>query len=145
MRFTKLAVVSLLLASAPLCAKGASQPAPNVAAAVAATADRTPDNVKLDEGRKPAELLTFFGLRQGMQVLDMFGANKYWSEIIAPAIGPTGHGCLGSARSCSARPDRRPRPVVRISPLGYATVTKTHRRCNYSTIHSFRSSGQFLA
>jgi len=91
MRFTKLAVVSLLLASAPLCAKGASQPPPNVAAAVAATADRTPDHVKLDEGRKPAELLTFFGLRQGMQVLDMFGANKYWSEIMAPAIGPKGH------------------------------------------------------
>jgi predicted methyltransferase len=26
-----------------------------------------------------------------MQVLDMFGANKYWSEIMAPAIGPKGH------------------------------------------------------
>jgi len=89
MRFTTVAALSLVLASTPLCAKTAA-PA-NVAAAVAATADRTPDNVKLDESRKPAELLTFFGLRQGMQVLDMFGANKYWSEIIAPAIGPTGH------------------------------------------------------
>src|SRR5438045_8136289 len=91
MRFMKFAVASLFLASAPLCSKAASGPPSNVAAAVAATADRTPDNVKLDESRKPAELLTFFGLKPGMQVLDMFGANKYWSEIMAPAIGPKGH------------------------------------------------------
>jgi predicted methyltransferase len=72
-------------------AKVLVQPLANVAAAVANTAARTPDNVKLDEGRKPAELLRFFGLRKGMQVLDMFGANKYWAEIMAPAVGPRGH------------------------------------------------------
>ena len=62
----------------------------DVSAAVAA-AGRTEANVKLDEGRKPAELLGFLGLEQGMQVVDMFGINKYWAEIIAPAIGPGGH------------------------------------------------------
>jgi predicted methyltransferase len=91
MRFSQIAVVSLVLVAAPLAAKTAAQPPANVASAVAATASRTPDNVKLDESRKPAELLQFLGLRQGMQVLDMFGANKYWSEIIAPAIGAKGH------------------------------------------------------
>ena len=58
--------------------------------AVAATAARTPDNVALDASRKPAELLHFFGLRRGARVLDMFGANGYWAEIMAPAIGPRG-------------------------------------------------------
>jgi len=91
MRLAKSVALSLVLAATPLAAKTAVQQPANVAAVVAATADRTPDNVKLDESRKPAELLSFFGLRQGMQVLDMFGANKYWSEIIAPAIGPAGH------------------------------------------------------
>ena len=91
MHFSQIAVVSLALVAAPLAAKTAAQPPANVASAVAATANRTPDNVKLDESRKPAELLQFLGLRHGMQVLDMFGANKYWSEIIAPAIGPKGH------------------------------------------------------
>ena len=90
MRLSNALALSLLLAS-PLAAKTAAPAAANVTAAVADTANRTPDNVKLDEGRKPAELLQFFGLRQGMQVLDMFGANKYWSEIMAPAIGPKGH------------------------------------------------------
>lgn len=62
----------------------------DVAAAVANVSLRTPDNVKLDEGRKPAEVLAFLKLEQGMRVIDMFGANKYWAEIIAPAVGPTG-------------------------------------------------------
>ena len=81
-------IFALAFATAPL-AQLAAAPA-NVAAAVSAQG-RTPDNVKLDEGRKPAELLRFFGLQTGAQVLDMFGGNKYWAEVIAPAIGPKGH------------------------------------------------------
>ena len=26
-----------------------------------------------------------------MQVLDLFGANGYWAEIMAPVVGPKGH------------------------------------------------------
>jgi predicted methyltransferase len=65
-------------------------PSDSIVAAVANTAARTPDNVKLDESRKPAEVLSFFGLQPGMSVVDMFGANRYWAEIIAPAVGPYG-------------------------------------------------------
>jgi predicted methyltransferase len=86
-----LAAAFALALSMPAAAKTPARPAgADVAAAVAAPG-RTPDNVKLDEGRKPAELLQFLGLKPGSQVLDLFGANKYWSEIIAPAIGPKGH------------------------------------------------------
>jgi predicted methyltransferase len=62
----------------------------DVRAAVAAVAARSPDNVKLDAARKPVELLEFLGLEQGMRVLDLFGANRYWAEIMAPAVGPSG-------------------------------------------------------
>ena len=62
----------------------------DVRTAVAAVAARSPDNVKLDEARKPIELLEFLGLEQGMRVLDLFGANRYWAEIMAPAVGPAG-------------------------------------------------------
>lgn len=91
MRLLKSVALGLALAAAPLAAKAPLQPPADVAAAVANTAARTPDNVKLDEGRKPAELLGFLGLKPGMHVLDMFGANKYWAEIMAPAVGPKGH------------------------------------------------------
>jgi predicted methyltransferase len=90
MRPFKLAAL-LLVVSSPLIAKPAAPAAGGIAAAVANTSARTPDNVKLDESRKPAELLRFFGLTRGMQVLDLFGGNKYWAEIMAPAIGPKGH------------------------------------------------------
>lgn len=77
------------LASAPFETPAVAAPA-NVAAAVAAPV-RTPENVKLDESRKPAEVLRFLGLQAGAQVLDVVGGNKYWAEIIAPAVGPRGH------------------------------------------------------
>jgi len=90
MRLTKVAALSLALAAAPLVANAAVQPPANVAAAVAGPG-RTADNVKLDESRKPVEVLQFLGLKQGVNVLDLFGANAYWAEITAPAVGPKGH------------------------------------------------------
>ena len=81
-------ILAALMATA-IPAAGWAEPA-DVAASVAATTSRTEANVKLDEGRKPAELLSFLGLEKGMRVLDMFGANQYWAEIVAPAVGPDG-------------------------------------------------------
>jgi len=62
----------------------------DVKASVAATAARSEANVKLDELRKPAELLAWMGLQKGSRVADMFGGNLYWAEIFAPAVGPKG-------------------------------------------------------
>ena len=92
MRTLKTITMALMLAGASVTAisPAAAKPA-DVAAAVAATANRTEDNVKLDEGRKPAEVLSFLGLKPGMQAIDMFGGNRYWAEIMAPAVGPKGH------------------------------------------------------
>ena len=82
--------IFLLAAIALTMSPAAAIAAPvDVATAVAAPS-RTPDNVKLDEGRKPAEVLGFFGLKKGMRVIDMFGANQYWAEMMAPVVGPRG-------------------------------------------------------
>ena len=75
----------LAIAAAPLSTACAA-PA-DVATSIAATS-RSADNVKLDANRKPAELLKFLGLERGMTVLDMFGGNRYWAEITAPAVAP---------------------------------------------------------
>jgi len=88
MRFSSLAAFSLILATTSVPA--VSAPASTVAAAMASP-DRRPDNVKLDEGRKPAAVLQYLGFKPGLQVLDLFGANGYWAEIMAPALGPKGH------------------------------------------------------
>jgi predicted methyltransferase len=91
MRFTSVAAFSLVLFATPLMAKPAAQAPVTIASAVADTAHRSPDNVKLDEGRKPAQVLQFLGLKRGMHVLDLFGANAYWAEMTAPVVGPSGH------------------------------------------------------
>jgi predicted methyltransferase len=88
MRLTKFAAFALLLTAPPLSA--APPPPVSIAAAVTSPA-RSPDNVKLDEGRKPAQVLKFLGLKSGMNVLDLFGANAYWAEMTAPVVGPKGH------------------------------------------------------
>ena len=80
--FAALALI-LLPATAPAAPVG-------IDAAVAASS-RTPDNVKLDESRKPADVLSFFKVSKGMRVIDMFGANQYWAEMMAPVVGPKGH------------------------------------------------------
>jgi predicted methyltransferase len=79
---------AMMIAAAPVAA--APQPA-DVRAAIAAKAVRTSANVERDAGRKPAQVLGFLGLQRGMRVLDPFGSNLYWAEILAPAVGPKGH------------------------------------------------------
>ena len=83
--------VILVLAASLLAGSPASTiAAPADVARATAAATRTPANVKLDEGRKPIKVLNFFGLRKGMRVVDMVGANLYWAEIMAPVVGPQG-------------------------------------------------------
>ncbi|MEO6247278.1 MAG: methyltransferase [Sphingomicrobium sp.] len=76
-------------ADARRIAKVSAPPTTSVAASVASP-QRSSDNVKLDPSRKPAELLSFLGLRPGMRVADMFGVNHYWAEIFTAAVGPKG-------------------------------------------------------
>ena len=88
MRTIAASALALSLLVSPVSARPAAH-TPTIAAAVASPA-RSPDNVKMDESRKPADVLRFLGLKPGMQVLDLFGSNRYWSEIFAPAVGPKG-------------------------------------------------------
>ena len=81
---------AFLLLASPVALSAAVKPSPAITAAVASP-DRSPDNVKLDESRKPAEVLQFLGLKPGMRVADPFGGNFYWAEITGRAVGPKGH------------------------------------------------------
>ena len=91
MRSLNAFAVSLTLVASPLVLAPATAAPTTIAAAVADTAARSPDNVKLDDSRKPAQVLIFLGLKPGMHVLDLIGANAYWAEIMAPVVGPKGH------------------------------------------------------
>ncbi|MFU7529418.1 class I SAM-dependent methyltransferase [Qipengyuania sp. ASV99] len=58
-------------------------------AAVAAP-DRPAEARALDEGRKPAEVLAFLGLKPGMAAADLIPGEGYWSEIMAHVVAPSG-------------------------------------------------------
>jgi predicted methyltransferase len=89
MHLPKRIALALAFAAVPLAATSAAPPA-TIAAALAMPG-RSADNVKLDESRKPAEVLAFLGLKPGMNALDLFGGNAYWAEIMAPVVGAKGH------------------------------------------------------
>ena len=124
MRHSLHLVLAIALATTPTTAIVAAA-APTIASAVASD-ERSPDNVKLDEGRKPAELLKFLGLRPGMRVADPFGGNFYWAEITGRAVGPTGHVTVWEPKQFYSQKDydqyqavqaKEPNVWLRVSPF----------------------------
>ena len=64
-------------------------PKADVAAAVA-DATRPDKDRALDASRKPAEILTAIGIRQGQTIADVW-PGAYWDRLFADAVGPKGH------------------------------------------------------
>lgn len=90
MHALKAAALSALLAVGVLSglhAAGADQQTPKPDAALQAAVAgswRTPANVERDTWRKPAEALTFWGLKPGMTILELSPGGGWWTEILAP-------------------------------------------------------------
>jgi predicted methyltransferase len=57
---------------------------------IAAAADRTDKDKKLDASRKPVDTLEFFGVTPGMRVADLGAGGGYTTELLARSVGPTG-------------------------------------------------------
>jgi predicted methyltransferase len=51
---------------------------------------RSAKDREVDERRKPAEVLRYFEIEQGMRVFDVFAGGGYYSEIISYLVGPQG-------------------------------------------------------
>jgi predicted methyltransferase len=52
--------------------------------------DRPAADKALDAGRKPAQMLAFFGIKPGMKVVDLSAGAGYTTELLALVVGPTG-------------------------------------------------------
>ena len=51
---------------------------------------RTDSDRERDAGRKPGEVLKFFGIAPGMTVLDMFSGGGYYTEMLSHIVGSDG-------------------------------------------------------
>lgn len=58
--------------------------------AVVDAGDREAEDRKLDQGRRIAELLTFFGIESGMRVAELGAGRGYTAELLARLVGPSG-------------------------------------------------------
>lgn len=71
-------------------APGSDTAGVSIYATAVASAARPDSDRARDAGRKPAEVLEFFGIQPGMIVLDMFTGGGYYAEIIAGVVGDHG-------------------------------------------------------
>jgi len=55
-----------------------------------ASPGRTDADRDRDAGRKPDQVLEFFGIAPGMTVLDMFSGGGYYTEMLSHIVGPDG-------------------------------------------------------
>ncbi|MFT4927657.1 MAG: putative methyltransferase [Phenylobacterium sp.] len=85
----KLKTLLLLLSSLSVTFTGFSANATSVNAAINNPSRPTQD-VKRDVNRKPYEVLTFFGVKPGMTVLDVYATSGYYTELLSHIVSPTG-------------------------------------------------------
>ncbi|HTM62808.1 MAG TPA: hypothetical protein VL199_20865 [Burkholderiales bacterium] len=98
----RLALLVVLLAGCSSMQPGLS---PERAAAIVASPGRTAADRTNDQRRKPAEMLSFIGVEEGWNALDISAAGGYTTELLARAVGPKG-------RVYGQRP--RPDPRLRL-------------------------------
>jgi predicted methyltransferase len=67
----------------------ASEIPPAIQAAFSAP-DRSADDRALDAGRKPDQMLAFFGIAPGMRVAELGAGGGYTTELVARIVGPGG-------------------------------------------------------
>lgn len=91
-----------LLAAATMVVAGAGHAKPERAAPAArsdgvpdygralVSPSRTAENRALDDGRRPAEVLAFAGIRPGETVADFGAGAGYYSELVAVVVGARG-------------------------------------------------------
>ena len=88
--FASVAVVSLFAATANVTlANKPAEPNPQLAAALAAS-HRSEANRARDKYRNPAATLTFFGVKPGLNVVELYPGGGWYTEILAPYLAAKG-------------------------------------------------------
>ena len=67
----------------------ATQPTQDFSA-ILASSDRPDTEKALDAARKPAEVLTFYGVKSGDKVADIWAGRGYYTAILSQVVGPQG-------------------------------------------------------
>jgi len=88
--FKILAIASLSLTAVYAGQATADDEADSIYVEAVAQAGRSDADRARDAGRKPAEVMEFFGIAPGMDVLDMFSGGGYYTEMLSNVVGEEG-------------------------------------------------------
>ncbi len=124
--------VAAVFLSAPLPAAAQSDTSAQLDR-ILASDHRNPKNAARDRYRHPKEVLTFFGIRPGMTVVEVWPSGGWWTEILAPFLRDQGrYNAAWFATAWENTPDYLHRTekafdqMVASRPDLYGKVTKTY-------------------
>ena len=83
--------------------------------------NRSEENRARDEDRKPGKVLTFFGVEEGMIVVDIASGGGYFTEIISGVVGPDGK-VSAQNRASDQFEERRAALEAQFAPFGNITI-----------------------
>lgn len=86
---TSLALVLGMVGAGALRAPASESSGESLREALASSARAEADRAR-DAGRKPADVVSFLGIEQGMTVVDLIAAGGYYTEVLSLAVGPAG-------------------------------------------------------
>ena len=72
------------------CVQGGNSDISEAVAAAVANPQRPAEDLVKDEKRKPHQVLSFFNIKPGMTVLDLFSGSGYYTEILNSVVGENG-------------------------------------------------------
>lgn len=72
------------------CENGSESGISQAVAAAVSNPQRPAEDVSKDAGRKPAQVLSFFDIKPGMTVLDLFSGGGYYTEMLNSVVGENG-------------------------------------------------------
>ncbi|MGI9169450.1 MAG: class I SAM-dependent methyltransferase [Caulobacteraceae bacterium] len=85
-------ILGAAAAASLLCANAwAASDAPAPVAAAVADSHRPAEDTARDAARKPAEMLTFAGVKAGDTVLEILPGGGYFTRLLSKTVGPKGH------------------------------------------------------
>ena len=63
---------------------------------ILASAARPPADREQDSGRRPGQVIEFFGIERGDRVADLLAGGGYWTRILVPLVGADGRVYAGN-------------------------------------------------
>jgi len=72
------------------CTQGGGEDFSEAVAAAVSNPQRPAADIEKDANRKPAEVLSFFNIKPGMTVLDLFSGGGYYTEMLNSVVGEDG-------------------------------------------------------